>query len=80
MCKVAYVVNFRGCHVRQNATTCRLSYDHISNLIYPKCISQDVPCKWEAVHVCIRLVVLTFTELLPNATDGIPVPWCDSVL
>jgi len=60
MCKIARVVNFSGSHVQQNTTTCRLSYDHINNLIFPKCINQDVPCEWEAVHVCLRLVILTF--------------------
>lgn len=44
MCKIARVVNLSGSYVQQSATTCRLSYDHISNLIYPKCIIQDVPC------------------------------------
>jgi hypothetical protein len=80
VCKIARVVNFSGSHVQQNTTTCRLYYDHISNLIYPKCINQDVPCKWKAVHVCLRLVVFNVSELLLNATNSIPVPSSDSML
>lgn len=76
MCKIARVVNLSGSYVQQNTTTCRLSYDHISNLIYPKCIIQDVPCNGKQF---MSVLGYLFLHLLLNATNSIPLPWSDSI-